>query len=279
MSDAPLGPHWWRAGDGKWYPAPPGLADDGSSRAPTPPPDHRPEPPVRRAPLGIGVYGAGRLGAPPVAESEPRHRGRTIVLGVVGAILVIVLLTGVSGLVSRHSGRRAASSDPAYQQAMVDLLGSERANYVFLDTFWDDYRAHLSTSTTGSSRSRTVTSIDPAWLDDVQAQVDQFSLDLAAIDASLADRPWRDGTIADEIRDLARTHYQTWQRWAHDIPQLARQWVAGPPSVDLTTFLERTAPQLDAAIDQTFTALCSALQSTAPADGRFDATITGICSG
>lgn len=282
MSDAPLGPHWWQAGDGKWYPAPPGLADDRTWRAPTPAPDHAPEPPVRRAPLGVGVYGAGRVGTPPPTGPPTDRRGRRIALGVVAVFLVAALVAGVTELVSRHSGGRASSNDPTYQQAMVDLLGSETTNEVFLETFWDDYTAHLSGGGTGSAtrpgRSAAVT-VDAGWLDDMQAQVDQFSTDLDAIDKSLAERPWRDGTIADEIRDLARDHYAAWKDWTEQLPDLARQWLAEPPSAGLTTWLDRNAAALEDAIDDTFTALCDALQTTAPADGRFDATIAGICAG
>lgn len=280
MSDTPLGPHWWQAGDGKWYPAPPGLADDRSSRAPTPPPDHLPEPPTRRTPLGVGVYGAGRVGALPDDAPERRRRGTALAVAVVAVFLVVALVAGVFELVSRHSAPRASSSDPSYQQAIVDLLDSESTNYVFLETFWDDYTANLSSGGGGSNqrsgRSATIT-IDSAWLDDMQAQVDQFAADLADIEQSLDDRPWRDGTVPDTIRDLASEHYRTWQQWTARIPELVRKWIATGPTTDLSTYIDRTEPQLESDIERTFDALCSTLWSTAPSDGRFDSTIDGIC--
>ena len=281
MSDTPLGPHWWQAGDGKWYPAPPGLADDDSSRAPTPPPDHAPEPPSRRAPLGVGVYRAGRVGTTPTGATDERRRGTALAVAVVAVFLVVALVAGLFELVSRHSAPRASSSDPTYQQAIVDLLDSETTNYVFLETFWDGYAANLSSSGGGSTprsgRSGTVT-MDAAWLDDMQAQVDQFAVDLGDIEQSLADRPWRDGSVADTIRDLASEHYRAWQQWTARVPDLARQWMTAGPSVDLSTFIDRTAPQLVDDIERTFGSLCSALWSTAPSDGRFDATIAEICA-
>lgn len=280
VSDAPLGPDWWRAGDGKWYPAPPGLTDATTARPPTPPPDHDPVPPVARStPFSAGVYRAGRLGAP-ATEPTPTRRRRGIV-GIVAAVLaVIVLVVGAAALVADRSSGRASSNDPTYQQAVVDLLGSERTNIVFLQTFWESHRSHLSGGP-GARSGATAGSqdIDAGWIEDMQAQVDQFAIDLMVIDDSLEDRPWPDGSVADEIRDLARSHYRTWYRWTDEIPDIARQWVSSQSSLALQDFIERTAPELGAAIDRTFRALCAALTETAPSDGRFDLTIADICPG
>lgn len=282
MSDAPLGPDWWLAGDGKWYPSPPGLADDRSSRAPTPAPDHDPAAPAPRpGPFSAGVYRAGRVGAP-VAEEPPRRaRRRALVMGALVAILVVALVAGISVAVSGHSSTRASSNDPAYQQAIVDLLDSESTNIVFLQTFWEGYYAHLSGGPTApGSRGRSssqMATVDAGWLDDMQSQVDQFSIDLAEIDTELDERPWSDGSVADRIRDLARDHYRTWQQWSREVPGLVRTWFATKSPLELRSYLTTAGPELDTAIEQSFHALCDELTDTAPADGRFDATIAGIC--
>ena len=283
MSDAPLGPDWWLAGDGKWYPAPPGLSDATPSRAPTPAPDHDPEPPVRRAPLAAGVYGAGRVGAPPPPTPARRSRGRVIAVGTALVLIVVAVLAGVTVLVSDHSSKQASSNDPEYQQAIVDLLASERTNIVFLQTFWEDYRAHVSgagslgqqaPSTNGTPASKTV---DPNWMPDMQAQVSQFSQDLAAIDEDLDARPYDDGSVADTIRDEAQAHYRTWQEWARNIPTIIERWIADTSTLSLSGYMEEFAPHLDASIERTFRALCTTLRETAPSDGKFDQTIESIC--
>lgn len=274
VSDAPLGPNWWQAGDGKWYPAPPGL-DGSSAPAPTPPPDHDPVPPVRRAPLAVGVYGAGRAGLVVEEPTPARHRGRSLLLGVVGVLVILGLLGGLFTAVVDRSSARASSDDRAYQQAIVDLLDSEQTNLVFLQTFWEDHTAHMADSVLRSGRI--TGAVDTGWLDDMQAQIDQFALDLIAIDALLEERPWSQGSVPDTIRDKARVHYQTWQRWVNDLPALARAWIATPQAIDLQSWIDEKAPQLGIAIDETFRELCATLAETAPSDGRFDSTIAEIC--
>lgn len=280
MSDTPPGDDWWQAGDGKWYPTPPGLIDAGSSRPPTPPPDHDPEPLATgpTSPFSAGVYRAGRVGATAPEESVPERR-RSLGVAVGAALLAVLLVVGTVAAVSDHSSRRASSDDPSYQQAIVDLLDSERTNLVFLQTFWESYKASHTAPSTGSRSGRAggAVTMDPSWFDDMQAQVEQFSQDLAAIDADLEERPWSNGSVADEVRDLARSHYQTWQRWTNDIPALVRQWLDTGSSTELSQWLDTSAPQLDAAIENTFDDLCATLVETAPDDGRFDSTITSIC--
>lgn len=285
MSDTPQGSDWWRAGDGKWYPAPPGLSDTDTAPAPTPPPDHDPVPPApRSAPFSAGVYRAGRVGTTAVAEPPERSRRRAVGLAAIVAVLVIGLIAGMTALVADDSSKRASSDDPTYQQAIVDLLGSERTNLVFLQTFWESYRAHQSSrgsgpGTRGNPGAATGSrAIDAGWFDDMEAQVDQFSDDLVGIVGGLDDRPWRDGTVADHIRDLARRHYEAWLRWTNDVPTLAEQWLAAQSPLDLQSWIDRTAPQLDVAIETTFDDLCAALETTAPSDHHFDSTIETICT-
>ena len=207
------------------------------------------------------------------------HRRRSLGVAIGAALLAVLLVLGTVAAVTDHSSRRASSNDPSYQQAIVDLLGSERTNLVFIQTFWESYQANRSapSSTARSGRSSGAVIMDASWFDDMQAQVEQFSRDLAAIDAALDDRPWSDGSVADEVRDLARSHYQTWQRWTNDIPELVRSWLKDGSTVELATWLESSAPQLDAAIERTFQDLCDALVETAPSDGRFDSTIIALC--
>jgi hypothetical protein len=284
MSDTPPGPDWWQAGDGQWYPTPPGLTDSNASRPPTPPPDHDPEPPVTgpTSPFSAGVYRAGRLGAgtdDPYGEESAPHRRRSLGVAIGAALLAVLLVLGTVAAVTDHSARRASSNDPSYQQAIVDLLDTERTNLVFIQTFWESYEANriAPSSNARSGRSSGTVIMDASWFEDMQAQVEQFSRDLADIDAELAERPWSNGSVADEVRDLARSHYETWQRWTNDIPALVRRWLETGSTVELTTWLEDSAPQLDAAIERTFGDLCDALVETAPGDGRFDSTIIAIC--
>lgn len=283
MSDTPTGPDWWQAGDGQWYPTPPGLTDSNASRPPTPPPDHDPEPLTTgpSSPFSAGVYRAGRLGADAEADAPETtsHRRRSLGVAIGAGLLAVVLVLGTVAAVTGQSARRASSNDPSYQQAIVDLLGSERTNLVFIQTFWESYQANrvAPSGTSRSGRSSGAVVMDASWFDDMQAQVGQFSQDLADIDAALEERPWSNGSVADEVRDLARSHYQTWQRWTNDIPALVRRWLETGSTVELATWLEDSAPQLDVAIERTFRDLCDALVETAPGDGRFDSTIVAIC--
>lgn len=281
MSDTPLGDDWWQAGDGKWYPTPPGLGASASSRPPTPPPDHDPVPVPTgpTSPFSAGVYRAGRMGAstdPTDTDEDRPRRRRSLGVALVAALTAVALVLGTVAAVSDHSSKRASSNDPSYQQAIVDLINTERTNLVFLQTFWESYEAHQVTPSGRSGRSSGSVRMDESWFDDMQAQIEQFSEDLIDIDQALEDRPWNDGTVADEVRDLARSHYQTWQRWTNDITELVRGWLADP-STDLATYLDDAAPQLDAAIENTFRDLCETLLDTAPTDGRFDSTISTIC--
>jgi hypothetical protein len=286
MSDTPPGPDWWQAGDGQWYPTPPGLTDSNASRPPTPPPDHDPEPLATgpTSPFSAGVYRAGRLGADTdddadADEDTTSHRRRSLGVAIGAALLVVVLVLGTVAAVTDHSTRRASSNDPSYQQAIVDLLGTERTNLVFIQTFWESYQANqvAPSNNARSGRSSGTFTMDTSWFADMQAQVEQFSRDLADIDAALEERPWSNGSVADEVRDLARSHYQTWQRWTNDVPTLVREWLESGSTVELATWLESSAPQLETAIERTFQDLCDALVETAPDDGRFDSTIIAIC--
>lgn len=280
MSDTPPGPDWWQAGDGQWYPTPPGLTDSNASRPPTPPPDHDPEPLATgpTSPFSAGVYRAGRIGAEDIEDTAP-HRRRSLGVAIGAALLAVVLVLGTVAAVTDHSSRRASSNDPSYQQAIVDLLGTEQTNLVFIQTFWESYEANRIAPSTNARSGRSSGSVimDASWFEDMQAQVEQFSRDLTSIDADLEERPWSSDSVADEIRDLARSHYQTWQRWTNDIPALVHRWLETGSTVELATWLESSAPQLDAAIERTFQDLCDVLVETAPNDGRFDSTIIAIC--
>lgn len=270
MSDVPFSPGWWQAGDGRWYPPPPGLTDEMPARAPTPAPDH---PPYAFDP------NAQRPSAP-LAPTTPRQRSRrrSLINAGVAAIVVGALILTIGIAVLPNSTKAASSSDPAYQMAVEDLLQSELTNLIFLETFWDGYNNFQEELKNASSGERAA--IVERWLSESQSEVDQFQIDLQQIEDDFTGRSYKDGSFADSIRDLATNHYKTWQNWASQIMPIAIDWQNDRTStLGLYGYVAEVQPALDIAIETTFTELCSTLITTQPSDGSYAQTIAEICPG
>jgi hypothetical protein len=268
MSDVPFSPGWWQAGDGRWYPPPPGLTDEMPARAPTPAPDH---PPYAFDP------NAQRPSAP-LAPTPPRQRSRrrSLILAGVAAIVIGALILTIGIAILPNSTKAASSSDLAYQMAVEDLLQSELTNLIFLETFWDGYNNFQEELKNASSAERAA--IVERWLSESQSEVDQFQIDLQQIEDDFTARSYKDGSFADSIRDLATNHYKTWQNWASQIMPIAIDWQKDRTStLGLYGYVAEVQPALDIAIETTFTELCSTLITTQPSDGSYAQTIADIC--
>lgn len=198
-----------------------------------------------------------------------------LLIAVVAAGGALLLGLGITFLPS--SSTTASSSDPKYQEVVADLLDSELTNLVFLETFWDSYASYREevAGTSGSERD----AITSRWLTEIESQVEQFQLDLQAIDGQYAARPFNDGTIPDSVRDLAMNHYRAWQQWANEILPIAKKWLEDRTStLSLYGYITEVRPELDTSIETSFTALCTTLDETQPADGTYMQTIYDICS-
>jgi len=268
MSDVPLSPGWWQAGDGRWYPPPPGLTDEMPARAPTPAPDHPP----------YAFDASEPRPSTPLAPTPPRQRSRrrSLIIAGVAAIIVGALILSIGIAILPHSTNTASSSDPAYQMAVEDLLQSELTNLIFLETFWDGYSNFQDEMKNASNSERRA--ILERWLSESQTEVDQFQIDLQQIEDDYTARSYKDGSVADSIRDLAMNHYKTWQNWASQIMPIAVDWQKDRTStLSLYGYVTEVQPALDIAIETTFKALCSTLTTTQPTDGSYAQTITDIC--
>lgn len=269
MSDVPLRPGWWQAGDGRWYPPPPGLSDESHSRPPTPAPDHPPY-----APRGEAARSSTPL--PPTPERRP-NRVRSSILAVVAVLVVAALVTSVVLVASDQSSTTASATDPDYQLVIDDLIDSELTNLIFLETFWDGYGAFRDEWEAASPAERPT--VAQRWFSDIESQVAQFRADLEQIETDYTARDFANGSIPDEIRDLAIDHYRTWRNWAARIISIANDWYNDRTStLSLYGYATEVQPELDARIESTFTALCATLEDTQPADGSFVSTITDICA-
>lgn len=110
MSDAPQGPGWWQASDGRWYPP-----DQVPGPAPGPAPG-------ARDPLPPGYGYAPSYGYPPTGPVLPSVQGMAVgslVLGIVNLVGCCVPFSGVLGVIGLPLGivalRRinAGQADPS----------------------------------------------------------------------------------------------------------------------------------------------------------------------
>ena len=267
MSDVPHSPGWWQAGDGRWYPPPPGLSDETAARPPTPPPDHPPSPfdPTANRPL-----------APLAPEPVRRRSGRRPLVGVIAVLLLVALIVGLTIAMSDRTSKTASADDPDYQQVIGQLLDSELTNLIFLETFWDSYGVFTDEWKTATDAERPA--IAERWLEDLSSQVAQFADDLALIEDDYAVQKYKDGSVPDSVRDLAVSHYKSWAAWAAAVEGLAREWLKDPSSkLSLYGFITEVQPELDTRIESTFTQLCDTLSTTQPTDCSYVQTITDVC--
>ena len=271
MSDVPLSPGWWQAGDGRWYPPPPGLTDEFPARAPTPPPDH---PPTPFDPSKIGPS----TPLAPLPRSRPSRRASLVIAGVAAIVVgALLLFAGAAILVSDSSSKTASSNDPNYQMAVEDLLDSELTNLVFIETFWDSYSRYREAWTAATEEERK--NLTDQWRSDIDSEVAQFQLDLQQIEQDYAARTYSDGSVPDSVRDLAMNHYKAWQRWAAEIVTIADEWLRDRTStLSLYGYVTEVHPELDTSIETTFKALCGTLRDTQPTDGSYILTINDICA-
>ena len=271
MSDVPHSPGWWQAGDGRWYPPPPGLTDEMPARPPTPPPDH---PPYAFDPT------AQQPSAPLLPTPKPARSRRTslIVAGLAAVVVgTIILILGITIAVSDHASKTASSSDPNYQMAVEDLLDSELTNLVFIETFWDSYSTYRDEWTASTDAERPA--VTARWLSEIETEVAQFQLDLQQIQEELNSRSYSDGSVPDSVRDLAMNHYKAWQRWAAEIVPVANEWLGDRTStLSLYGYVTEVRPELDTSIETTFNTLCTTLRDTQPTDGSYILTINDICA-
>ena len=270
MSDVPHSPGWWQAGDGRWYPPPPGLTDEMPARPPTPAPDH---PPYAFDPTAQGPS----TPLPPTPRPTRSRRSSLVIAGLAAMVVgVIILILGISIAVSDHASKTASSSDPNYQMAVEDLLDSELTNLVFIETFWDSYQSFHEEWLAATDAERPA--IAERWFSDIDSQVAQFGVDLQQIEDDYANRSYEDGSVPDSIRDLAMNHYKTWQAWASQIVSIAHQWYGDRTStLSLYGYVTEVQPGLDTNIETTFKALCATLSDTQPTDGSYTQTISDIC--
>ena len=270
MSDVPHSPGWWQAGDGRWYPPPPGLTDEMPSRPPTPAPDHPPyavDPRVQQPSTPLA----------PTPRPQRSRRRSLLITGVATMVFgAIVLFFGITVLVSDHASKTASSNDPKYQMVVNDLLDSETTNLIFIETFWDGYQSFLDEWQASTDAERPA--VAQRWLSDIDSQVGQFQDDLQLIEDDYAARSYADGSVPDSIRDLAVNHYKAWQAWAAQIVSIANEWYNNRTStLSLYGFVSEEHPELDTRIETTFTALCETLADTQPTDGSYSPTIADIC--
>ena len=267
MSDVPHSPGWWQAGDGRWYPPPPGLSDETAARPPTPPPDRPPSPfdPGAKRPL---------LPLPPEPDRQRARRGPLV--GVIAVLLVIALIVGLTIAISDRESKNASANDPAYQLVIEQVLDSELTNLIFLETFWDSYGVFTDEWRTATEAERPA--IAERWLEDLSAQAAQFTDDLAYIEDDYTAQKYKDGSVPDSVRDLAVAHYQSWADWAAAVEGLARDWLRDPSSkLSLYGYITEVQPDLDTRIESTFTKLCETLTTTQPTDGSYLQTIADVC--
>lgn len=268
MSDVPHSPGWWQAGDGRWYPPPPGLTDEMPARPPTPPPDHPP----------YAVDPRASVAAPPLAPvpTPQRRRAWPWFVSALAVLVVVALVVGVSVTVSDRSAKTASASDRNYQLVMNQLLESELTNLIFIETFWDSYGQFTDEYNSASEAEQPA--IAERWLEEIEAQVRQFEVDLALIEDDFTAQSFEDSSIPDSIRNEAIAHYRTWERWAAEILSLAREWLTVETSpLSFYGYVTEVAPNLDSQIESTFLELCSTLDATQPNDGSYTATIIDIC--
>ena len=98
MSDAPQGPGWWQASDGRWYPP--------TARPGTPPPGPAPSgpPPYGPGPYGPSPYGYGYApnpnGTPTGLPSVSSVATASMVLGIVSLVICCwpLVLCSLAGL-------------------------------------------------------------------------------------------------------------------------------------------------------------------------------------
>jgi hypothetical protein len=268
MSDTPHSPGWWQAGDGRWYPPPPGLGDETPARPPMPAPDH---PPSAVDPQASGPS-APLAPEPP----SPRRRVGPVLISALSVLLVIALILGVSFAVSDHSSKTASANDRDYQLVINQLVDSEFTNLVFIETFWESYGQFTDEYNTASPAEQPA--IAERWLDDIESQVAQFEDDLALIESDFALQSYKEGSIPDSIRDEAIAHYRTWSQWASEIVSIAREWLVLESSpLSLYGYVTEVAPNLDGRIESTFLQLCETLTETQPTNGSYEVTILEIC--
>lgn len=269
MSDVPHSPGWWQAGDGRWYPPPPGLTDETPSRPPTPAPDHPPYPfdPNAQSPS-----------APLAPIPRPsRSRRRPLLISALALLLVGALLVVIGSAIVSDTSTTASSNDPKYQMAVEDLLDSELTNLVFIETFWDSYSQYREAWTAATDDERKA--LTEQWLSDIDTEVAQFQRDLQQIEDDYSTRTYADGSIPDSVRDLAMNHYKAWQRWAAAIVPIANDWLHDRTStLSLYGYVTEVRPELDISIETTFKALCGTLRDTQPTDGSYMLTIDDICA-
>lgn len=270
MSDVPHSTGWWQAGDGRWYPPPPGLTDEMPARPPTPPPDH---PPYAFDPM------AQQPSAPLLPTPKPtRSRRTSLIIAGLAAVVVgtIILILGITFAVSDHASKTASSNDPKYQMVVEDLLESELTNLVFIETFWDGYGSFTDEWQGSTEAERPA--VAARWFSDIESQVAQFQDDLQQIEDDYAARSYADGSIPDSIRDLAIDHYGTWQAWAAQIVSIANEWYSNESSsLSLYGYVTEMYPRLDSNIETSFMTLCETLNDTQPTDGSYMQTIFDIC--
>jgi hypothetical protein len=269
MSDVPHSPGWWQAGDGRWYPSPPGLTDETPSRPPTPAPDHPPYP---------FDPSAQSLSGPLAPIPRPsRSRRRPLIISGLALLVVGALLVVIGIAISSDKSTTANSNDPKYQMAVEDLLNSELTNLVFIETFWDSYSHYRDAWTAATDEERKA--LTDQWLSDIDTEVAQFQHDLQQIEDDYAARTYADGSIPDSVRDLAMNHYKAWQRWAAAIVPIANDWLQDRTSaLSLYGYVTEVRPELDTSIETTFKALCGTLKETQPTDGSYMLTIDDVCA-
>lgn len=238
-------------------------------RPPTPAPDHPPHPydPTTSA------------ASTPLAPVHPplRARRNTWIYGAIAALLLIVIIAGVSIAVSDRSSKTASSDDLNYQLMFADLQDSELTNLIFSDTFWESYEMFIDEFLASTPTQKTA--LIRQWLSDIDSQVTQFQNDLKQIQADYAARNYSDGSIPDSIRDLAVSHYMTWQQWNAAIVLIATAWVNdSSSSLSLYEYVGEVQPTLDSNIETSFKALCATLIETQPSDGYYAQAINDICA-
>lgn len=268
MSDAPQGPGWWYAADGKWYPPPPVMSSEVPARPPTPAPDH---PPYGMAPDASGF--------PTHSPEAVPSRSRNKALFAVSAVAVILAFTVVGLIVALvgRSGSNFRSADQQYEVVVTDVIDAESINNTFLETFWQGYVTYIARWNAAPESVREEITLQ--WLDDAQSEIGQFRQDLQGIDAALTARAFDDASRADEVRDAAVAHYRSWQNWAADMPGLVDEWSDADTDATLDEYIDITEPELGEDINGSFLDLCDSLSDNEPSDGSYESTIYEICAG
>jgi len=191
-------------------------------------------------------------------------------------LVAVALVAGLVLTVSEDSSTTASGTDPDYQLVIDDLLDSELTNLVFLETFWDGYRDFRQEWEAAAPAEQNA--VAQRWFTDIESQVGQFRTDLEEILTDYNLRDFTNGSIPDEIRDLAIAHYRTWRNWAAQIISIATDWYNDrTSSLSLFGYVTEVEPELDSNIEETFLALCATLEDSQPTDGSYLQTITDIC--